>query len=283
MRKRFMMFLAAAAALLTAVSSCTVDKPENGDNIVEEGYTVYVSMHRNVLSPVVKMLDMTLKADRWLKCESDEEREAVGFRLMYADIDTLFHNPGNMHLESGDRYELHYTSESIMVPGTEWRCRMEGCSGLVRCVGENEWEVELNPDGSIIGTGRRIKSMSFSATTADLDLMDFDWENEGEEESGSGRIFLTYVFETDGSYTEEIDILGEPTFTEVTFRTDEPSTVCCRQLSLPPVYDGAFSLHLYADGPVSRDEDISVTLSGSASSPRIFVEYMGLKNYWIGG
>ena len=45
----------------------------------------------------------------------------------------------------------------------------------------------------------------------------------------------------------------------------------------------AFSMHLYADGPVSRDEDISVTLSGSASSPRIFVEYMGLKNYWIGG
>lgn len=282
MRKRIMTYLAAAAALLTAAVSCTVHEPEDG-NIVEEGYTVYKSMHSNVLSPVVKMLDMTLKVDRWLKCESDEEREAVGFRLLYADIDTLYHNPGNRYIESGGRYELHYTSESILVPGTEWRCRMEGCSGVVRCVGENEWEVELNLEGSIIGTGRRIQSMSFSATTADLDLMNFDWESAGEEDSDSGRIFLTYAFETDGSYTEEIDVRGEPTFTEVTFRTDVPSTVCCRQLSLPPVYDGAFTLHLYAEGPVSRDEDIMVTLSGSAACPRIIVEYMGMKNYWIGG
>lgn len=282
MRKRIMTYLAAAAALLTAAVSCTVHEPEDG-NIVEEGYTVYKSMHSNVLSPVVKMLDMTLKVDRWLKCESDEEREAVGFRLLYADIDALSHNPGNRYIESGDRYELHYTSESILVPGTEWRCRMEGCSGVVRCVGENEWEVKLNLEGSIIGTGRRIQSMSFSATTADLDLMNFDWESAGEEDSDSGRIFLTYAFETDGSYTEEIDVRGEPTFTEVTFRTDVPSTVCCRQLSLPPVYDGAFTLHLYAEGPVSRDEDIRVTLSGSAACPRIIVEYMGMKNYWIGG
>ena len=142
---------------------------------------------------------------------------------------------------------------------------------------------DLNLEGSIIGTGRRIQSMSFSATTADLDLMNFDWESAGEEDSDSGRIFLTYAFETDGSYTEEIDVRGEPTFTEVTFRTDVPSTVCCRQLSLPPVYDGAFTLHLNAEGPVSRDEDIRVTLSGSAACPRIIVEYMGMKNYWIGG
>lgn len=280
MRNITMTVLAVLTALIiTVLPSCTVDgSQERYVDVVEEGYKAYQAVRSYSVEPVIRMLDMTLKADRWLRSGSDEERNAVAERLMYADgSDTVFHNPGMRYIELGD-FEIHYADESILSPGSSWKCTLGGIECEIRCIWETMWEVEVM--SGRMGSGRNITSMIFYAVTEDLGLMDFDWEEPVED--GESKIMLSYLFETEGVYTEELEINGSDTFTELTFITEESAAASVRPYGLLPVYGGVLSIHMTVDGPVERDEDIRVTLSGSAVFPRVIVEYMGMKKHWVG-
>ena len=63
------------AMLLVATSCRVVDSDDMLDrDIVEEGYYVYEVTARNVLMPMLQILDYTLKADRYLKADDVYEQ-----------------------------------------------------------------------------------------------------------------------------------------------------------------------------------------------------------------
>lgn len=282
MRRTIQILLFAAAALLLSQSCRVVKSEKDRVDIAEEGYRVYEVVQSNVLGPMLNMLDVALKADRYLKAEDEYERYYVAgvlFGGAYISSDGL---SGIMTVGNHDYYptssevRLEYTDESILNPGAEWKCDMDGRSLIVRCTAENAWTLILENDASEqYGYTGVVEEISFEATVSDIErlALDGDATHSGEE------VHLTYTVESSGRYVQTGKVGERKTLAVVDFATSGP--VMATTSSFPGFYRGVFRMHLDADGPEVRDEDILVTLSDASTHTRVTVEYMGESSYWI--
>ncbi len=280
MRRTIRIYILFAAALLVFQACRVVESDRDRPDIAAEGYVAYQAVQTEVLSPVINILDITLKADRYLKAVDEYERFYVA-EMLFGGED-VYCSGNRMMIGYSDYYPyradvvIEFSEESILSPGTEWTCSMNGKEVVVRCTGADTWSLILLDDASTsYGFNGVVEEMSFSATVSDIEKLVLD----RDDVQNVGKVALTYTVETSGRYVQTGMVDGQKTLTVVDFTTMTPTTAGTARY--PGLYNGGFSLHLDAEGPEMRDEDIIVTLSDQSTNTRVTVEYMGVSSYWI--
>jgi len=264
------------AMLLVATSCRVVDSDDMLDrDIVEEGYYVYEVTARNVLMPMLQILDYTLKADRYLKADDVYEQYYIR-RELFDGMDITMNRTDDSGTLRLNGYEciIEFSGESILTPGAEWVCKAYNNTVHMLCTAADTWALTLEDGAGPAGSGRTIESLSFTAFSPDVHKLDApDPEAVGQD------LELTYILEASGSFSETGMVKDVKTLTNVDFSTLQPTHAFIN--SHVGFYNGGFRLHLLTKGVEERDEDIEVTLSESKVETRVYVTYKGKSSYWV--
>lgn len=265
-------------AAVMSVYSCKVDESDKGNvNIVEEAYVVYHATVQDVLLPVLGTLDAALKADMYLKAENDSARYALEDRFFESGNVRVYED--RLTVVSGyEPLTVVFDSLSICEEGAVWKSSIRGVEARISAVGECEWTVDVDLNSSEFGVYKSLEELSMTVSAYHLNGTPAVIENG-----------FFFEFESSGRYTETgkiVDykegILVEKTSVlAVEFATSEPTKATSVWDSAAHFYDGGFSIHLEAEAPVKRSEDITVILSPSRFNTRVQIEYMDMTGVWV--